>query len=78
MSRRAARFSHDEVVRAFKAARLAGVSIRSFRIDGTGVNFVMNNGDIVDDAPAPVVNPDTFQSLEDYEAWRDRNRARGN
>lgn len=77
MSRRAARINHGEVVRAFKAAKSAGLSIRSFSIDGGRVEFIVNNGDIVDEAPAPVANSNTFQSLEDYEAWRTKDNAGG-
>lgn len=78
MTRRAARITHDEVVRALKAARSAGMTVRSFSVVGDRIEVVADNGDIVDNSPNALVNPDTFQSLEDYEAWRDGNRARGN
>lgn len=63
MSRRAGRITHDEVARMLKAAKSAGVSIRSFSFDGTGVNFVVNNGDSGEDAPPPSSPPETLAPL---------------
>lgn len=77
MARTLARITHDEVVRMLKAAKSAGLSIRNFRFDGTGVTFVVNNGDSGDDAAAPLAATHTFQSLEEYEAWRIKDHAGG-
>lgn len=77
MTRRAARITHDEVVRMLKAAKSAGLSIRNFSFDGGRVTFEVNNGDSGDDAVAPLAATHTFQSLEEYEAWRMKDHAGG-
>ena len=63
MSRALARITHDEVVRMLKAARSAGVSIRSFSYDGTRVDIVVNNGEIGETTPAQAIQTPTLQSL---------------
>lgn len=55
MARTLARITHDEVVRLLKAAKSAGVSIRSFSYDGSRVDVVVNDGDIGETAHAPTV-----------------------
>lgn len=63
MSRARARITHDEVARLLKAARSAGVSIRSFSFDGNRVDFVVNDGDSGDIAPPPSIQPETLSPL---------------
>lgn len=63
MTRRACNISHDEVARLLKAAKSAGVSIRSFSFDGSRVEFVVNDGDSGDIAPLPSSQPETHSLL---------------
>lgn len=63
MTRRAARITHDEVVRMLKAAKTAGLSIRNFSFDGGRVTFEVNSGDSGETPPPPSIQPETLPPL---------------
>lgn len=80
MTRRAARFSHDEVTRMVKAVRDLGLPIGRVVFDGSSLSVVIggDSGEKPDDNLDDDLGPDAFHSLDDYEAWRNRDRAREN
>lgn len=71
MTRRAAKVTHSEVTRLVKAVQACGLPIARVTFDGERVDVVTTT----EETPsAPTTKPDTFQSWEEYEAWRDANR----
>lgn len=63
MARTLARITHDEVARVLKAARSAGVSIRSFSVVGDRIDVVVNDGDSGETTPPPSIQPETLTPL---------------
>lgn len=63
MTRRAARITHDEVVRMLKAARTMGLSIGNIRFDGENLDIVIKSGDSGDTVPLPSSQPETLTPL---------------
>lgn len=77
MTRRAARITHDEVRRAVKAVQACGLTVGSVEIVGDRVRVHVNNGDISSIPIDPSGEPETVHSLDEYKAWRERSRDRG-
>jgi hypothetical protein len=67
VSRRAAKITHVEVTRLIKAVISSGLTVQRVTFDGERVEVVTAG-----EPPSrkPVGGPSTFQSLEEYEAWR--------
>lgn len=79
MTRRASRISHDEVCRMVKAVQKCGLHVGQVVFNGDEVRVVIG-GDIGEKAPPMVDEGDrsgNFDDLEDYLAWRDKERVGG-
>lgn len=75
MARTLARITHDEVARMLKAAKSAGLTIAQIVYNGETVRLIVDSGD---DASPAIDTSGVPQSLAEYKARRDRDRARGN
>lgn len=79
MPRRTSRISHDEVRRMVKAVQSCGLAIGKVVFDGHAISVVISgdNGDVAHANLDPSVEPENCSSLDEYRAWRDRERASG-
>src|SRR5690606_11767517 len=66
MTRRAARITHAEIPRRIEGAQDSGPAGRRVTVDGNRVDVIVNES--VDTETART--PESFQTLEEYEAWR--------
>jgi hypothetical protein len=67
VSRRAAKITHVEVTRLIKAVMSSGLTVQRVTFDGEKVEVVTAGEP---SSRKPVGGPSTFQTLEDYRAWR--------
>jgi hypothetical protein len=67
MSRRLARITHSEVKRLIKAVMSSGLTVQRVTFDGERIDVIVG-GKPLDTKPAR--GPRSFETLEDYEAWR--------
>jgi hypothetical protein len=67
MGRHAARITHSEVVRLIKAVISSGLTVQRVTFDGERVDVVVGREPIATKAAR---DPSTFETLEDYRAWR--------
>jgi hypothetical protein len=67
MTRRAARITMVEVERLIAAVQARGLPVIRVTFDGARVDVIVSG-----DSPAkkPKRSPDSFETLEEYEAWR--------
>lgn len=79
MARRASRISHDEVRRMVKAIQSCGLAVGKVVFDGITISVVIggDNGDIAPAAIDAATEPENCSSIDEYRAWRDRERAGG-
>ena len=68
MTARRAKVTEIEVRRLIKAVRAAGLPIARVTFDGDRVDVVVGGKDSSPTAPAP--KPETFQSWDEYDAWK--------
>lgn len=78
MTRATAKVRHDDVARLLKAIQTRGLPINEVMFDGENVRVITGDSG---HKLAPRVDagsqPENFQSLDEYRAWRERERARG-
>lgn len=79
MPRRTSRISHDEVRRMVKAVQSCGLAIGKVVFDGHAISVVIggDNGEVCAASIDSIKEPEDCSTIEEYEAWRDRERARG-
>lgn len=79
MPRRTSRISQDEVRRLIKATLACGLEIRKIAFDGQSI--VIETGDrssAESNGKYDPDDPETFETLDQYRDWRDRQRSREN
>jgi hypothetical protein len=67
MSRRAARITKIEIERLVGAVQALGLPIARITFDGERVDVIVSGGS---SAKKSIRGPDSFETLEEYEAWR--------
>lgn len=79
MSRRTCRISHDEVRRMVKAVQSCGLAVGRVIFDGSTVSVVIggDSGDMTGANVDAATEPENCSSLDEYRAWRDRQREGG-
>lgn len=79
MPRRTSRISHDEVRRLVKAVQSCGLAVGKVVFDGIAISIVIggDNGDIAAASVDAAIEPENCSSIDEYRAWRDRERAGG-
>lgn len=80
MTRRLARITHDEVRRAVKAVQACGLEVGGVEIDGSKIRVLVgkDSGEKPAEELDTIAEPETVQSLAEWQAWREKDRARGN
>jgi hypothetical protein len=73
MTRRLSTVSQDDVRRAVKAAQACGLEVSGVEIEGTRIRILVGKEKLDLDETLP----ENVHSLDEYKAWRDRSRARG-
>lgn len=78
MTRALSRVRHDEVVRMVKAVQRCGLNVGEVVFDGARVRVIIgNSGEVPPPSIDNAAQPENFDTLEEYTAWRERERARG-
>lgn len=66
MTRRAAKVTHSEVTRLIKAVTSCGLAVQRVTFDGDRIDVVVG-GDL---DKLPLSRPESWETLEDYLAWK--------
>lgn len=76
MTRRASRVTHDEVRRMVKAVQSCGLPVGRIEFDGERLAVIVGEG-LIETPPVAPVKLEAIESLDEYKAWRERQRAGG-
>ena len=79
MARRLSRISHGEVRRMVKAVESCALSVGKIVFDGTSISVVISGDSGETSAPRvdAMIEPENCSSLDEYRAWRDKQREGG-